>query len=238
MRVRTGGLPDDPVNFTQAMQILTPIMGRHYSELEARRALAQGASDERLTTYARPNHAQHYETRPASLWRWCEVRPDGRGNYEFACNHNGIVSIDQDIHFSRGEVERLRDYLVESRATPADIATAPASQPKTAFNEPSAVAPPDASGKGSTPPEAKKTRGAYKPHLTTYERGLLKQQERFGSLTGAELWAGFRSWCDRTQRSVHFPKDSRKAERIAEAIRDELIRKQIPGAESSPTKRM
>jgi hypothetical protein len=116
MNVRTGGLPEDAFSFAQAIALLAPIMGQHYPELEARRALSEGAAAETLTGYGRPDRASHYDALQASLWSWCKIVPDGQGNYDLRCNHRGIMSASCDIHFSRVDVERYRDYLTANRS--------------------------------------------------------------------------------------------------------------------------
>ena len=118
MRSVAGGLPDDDINFADAMRLLAPIMGQHYPELEAKRALIAGVKDERLTAFGRPDRATHYDTVQASLWGWCEIVPDGRGNYDLRCNHKGLMSASCDIRFSRADVERYRDWLIGSRRPP------------------------------------------------------------------------------------------------------------------------
>lgn len=113
-----GGLPHDAISFANAIHILAPVMGRHYPELEARRALVAAVADERLAGYGRPDRASHYDLIQAWLWPHGRIESDGRGNYDLRFNFNGIPSAWCDIHFSTAEIERLRDYLIPTCAAP------------------------------------------------------------------------------------------------------------------------
>lgn len=118
MQVRTGGLPANPISFADAMQLLEPLMGRHYPELEARRALVTAAADERLTGYGRPERASHYDVIQPWLWPHGRIEPDGYGNYDLRFNFNGILSAWRDVHFAAADIARLRDFLLPTGAAP------------------------------------------------------------------------------------------------------------------------
>lgn len=183
MRVRSGGLPDDAISFAQAIEMLAPIIGRHYPERDARRAIAESAADERLTGYARSDHAQHYDKLDASLWKWCKVVENGRGNYGLSCNYHGIVSASRDIHFSRADVERLWDYLIETR-NPLGAAAAAASEHQTPSPQPTET---HTAPERRTSTAVQAMRDAYKllvdgREITTATTG----KERFNKVRDAE----------------------------------------------------